>query len=172
METTAAQGSQRNPPGSNNITTTIESRSQQTLPAVRTYKSITRGKTRYSSSKPKGKLEQKLKLHSNCLHAKSSQYDNDSRYLDSLSVSGFATASTSNLETKLQYSKQHKSYLTCLCQNQLFKLKSRQNMTATHKRLFRFTFHQTVSITYTVQVLSNDSPHVANCSKLQFHTNP
>ena len=105
-----------------------------------------------------------MKLHSNCLRTKSSQYDNDSRYLDSLSVSGFTTASTSNLETKLQYSKQHKSYLTCLCQNQLFKFKSKQNMTATHKRLFRFTSHQTVSITYTVQALSNDPPHVANCS--------
>lgn len=98
-----------------------------------------------------------MKLHSNCLHAKFSQYDNDSRYLEYLSVSGFTTASTSNLETKLQYSKQHKSYLTCLCQNQLFKFKSKQNMTTTHKRLFRFTFHQTVSTTYTVQAVSNDS---------------
>ena len=35
-------------------------------------------------------------------------------------------------------------------------------MATTHKRLFRFTFHQTVSITYTVQVLSNDS----TCCKL------
>ena len=30
-------------------------------------------------------------------------------------------------------------------------------MTTTHKRLFRSTFHQTVSTTYTVQAVSNDS---------------
>ena len=56
METTAAQGSQRNPPGSNNITTTIESRSQQTLPAVRTCKSITRGKHGIAALSQKGNL--------------------------------------------------------------------------------------------------------------------
>ena len=120
-------------------------------------KSITRGTTRYSSSKPKGKLEQKLKLHSNCLHAKFSQYDNDSRHLEYLSVSGFTTASVFNLKTKLQYSKQHKSYLTCLCQNQLFKCKSKEKHDYNSQPFVSFHVSSNSFTTYTVQVVSNDS---------------
>ena len=117
----------------------------------------------------KGKLEQNWNCIQTVFTSRSSQYDNDSRSLEYLSVSGSTTASVSNLKAKLQYSKQHKSYLTCLCQKPTVQVQVQTKHDHNSQNVC-FTFHQTVSTTYTVQAVSNDSTCCTKRSQLQFHT--
>lgn len=98
-----------------------------------------------------------MKLHSNCLHAKFSQYDNDSRYLEYLSVSGFTTASISSYKNQTAILQATQVIPNLPVPKPTVQVQVQTKHDYNSKRLFRFTFHQTVSTTYTVQAVSNDS---------------
>ena len=111
-------------------------------------------------------------MHSSCLHTKSSQSDNNFRVLTCLRVHVNLLCICPRFHNRLQQSKQRKSYLTCLQHCKTVQIPVKENhenkLTTKFPVSFKIQF-KTVSTSYTVQVVSNDSPSVPikrthNCS--------
>ena len=112
-------------------------------------------------------------MHSSCLHTKSSQSDNNFRVLTCLRVHCDLLCICPRFHKQLHQSKERKSYLTCLRHCKTVQIPVKENHgKQTHNKVSCFVSKiqfKTVSTTYTVQVVSNDSPHVPikrthNCS--------
>ena len=114
-------------------------------------------------------------MHSSCLHTKSSQSDNNFRVLTCLRVHCAFSASVPGFTTDCN-NPSNVSHTWPACNTaKLFRFRSKKTMKTNSQQSFLFRFKiqfKTVSTSYTVQVVSNDSLHVPikrnhNCSSNQ-----